>query len=166
MGIADSSRWANLNNPYAYRNDNLRQLGFQSYASYLKSPLWAEIRGRVLLRANGECERCRKPATQVHHRAYDPATLRGESIHALTAVCSHCHQKAEMGQKPQPVERGTEAYTRMERANRLLYSVRKHMKYRNRPEAIAAKKAKRAIRRVCQRWNEQDDEAALAWLNR
>lgn len=158
--MLDDRRWLNLNNPYGYRNDNLRALGFKSYHAYLKSDLWKGIRARVLDRAKGACERCRRPATQVHHRAYDPATLRGETIDALTAVCSRCHHKAEMQQKPQKVERGTDAYTRMERANTSLF----HQPAKKKRRAVlrTVKAAKQAV----ESWSDQDDEAALAWMAR
>ena len=74
------------NSPYAYRNDNLRALGFKSYAAYLRSPLWKAIRGRVIARDGGKCSRCFQKARrpQVHHRAYDPAMLRGDNLNALS----------------------------------------------------------------------------------
>ena len=87
----------NLQNPYQYRDDNLRVLGFRSYRQYLSSELWQSIRARAIQRAQGKCERCSRPTEhfQVHHRAYDPATLRGDSVDALTASCPSCHRKAE-----------------------------------------------------------------------
>jgi len=87
--------WVGLNNVYAYRDDNLKQLGYASYEAYLRSPLWKSIRQRVHARAQQKCERCQQPSQQVHHRAYDPATLRGDSIHALMALCERCHRTAE-----------------------------------------------------------------------
>jgi ribosomal protein L40E len=82
-------------NVYAYRADNLRQLGFASYGAYTRSRLWRSIRARVLAGAP-VCVRCQaRPATQVHHRAYDPATLRGDCLDALSAVCRRCHWAAE-----------------------------------------------------------------------
>jgi 5-methylcytosine-specific restriction endonuclease McrA len=88
-------RWFHLDDPYAYRNENLRHLGFASYAAYLQSPLWRDIRTRVLERDASVCGCCGKKATQVHHRAYDPQTLRGESLDSLSAVCARCHRKIE-----------------------------------------------------------------------
>ena len=85
------------NSPYAYRDDNLRGLGFKSYRAYLRSDLWMSIKVRVVERDSGKCSRCggtpKKP--QVHHRAYDPATLRGDLLDALNTVCARCHVKAE-----------------------------------------------------------------------
>ena len=86
----------NCNNPYAYRDQNLMRLGFRSYRDYLKSPLWASIRKRATQRARHRCERCSSTrCLQVHHRAYDMATLAGDNIDSLTVACRSCHCKAE-----------------------------------------------------------------------
>lgn len=83
------------NNPYAYRDENLRRLGFKSYRAYLASELWAAIRKRVIARDQC-CVKCHwRKKLQVHHRAYDPATLRGDNIDRLSTVCGRCHTKAE-----------------------------------------------------------------------
>lgn len=113
----DRNRWWNLNNPYAYRNDNLRRLGFKTYRSYLKSDLWASIRERVFERADRRCERCKrsKKRLQVHHRAYDPATLAGTSLDSLTVTCSHCHRVAE-----DPRNKFRKQHDRLHRANHIL----------------------------------------------
>ena len=92
---SNRSRWFNLNNPYAYRDDNLRALGFASYSAYLNSELWAAIRAKVL-ESQPICFKCaKKKATQVHHRCYDKATMRGENLNSLTALCGACHRRAE-----------------------------------------------------------------------
>lgn len=118
MAMLDDRRWLGLNNPYQYRNDNLRALGFRSYRSYLRSALWHDIRRRVLDRDKWQCRRCFLKASQVHHRAYDPATLRGDCIDALSAVCGRCHGKAEY-KKAKATEKniGQQAYQRLMRAN-------------------------------------------------
>jgi hypothetical protein len=128
-----------LNDPYVYRDDNLRALGFDSYDAYLRSPLWASIRIRVLERCGTRCEVCsKKMAAQVHHRAYDPATLRGDSIDALTATCFGCHIKAERRYKRGAGDTGQVGYQRHLTANTaILKGVRK-----------AAKRARKAIARA------------------
>lgn len=96
MGWKSNRVMWDRNSPYVYRNDNLRALGFNSYRAYLRSDLWLAIKRRVLDRDEHRCVRCRwRKKLQVHHRAYDPATLRGDSIDALTTVCNRCHYKAE-----------------------------------------------------------------------
>lgn len=95
MGWKSNRVMWDCNSPYAYRNENLRRLGFKSYRSYLKSALWATIRARVIDR-DKRCVRCQWPKDlQVHHRAYDPATLRGDDINSLSTVCERCHKGAE-----------------------------------------------------------------------
>jgi hypothetical protein len=108
----------------------LRALGFDSYDAYLRSPLWASIRMRVLERCETKCEVCRKKmAAQVHHRAYDPATLKGDSIHALTATCFGCHIKAERKYKRSSGDTGQVGYQRLATANlAVLKGVRKGAK--------------------------------------
>lgn len=90
-------RWFNVDNPYQYRDDNIRVLGFKSYGSYLRSALWKDIRQRALAREPvGICDKCKKqPPTQVHHRSYDPATMRGDSLDSLSRLCRRCHRRAE-----------------------------------------------------------------------
>jgi hypothetical protein len=113
----DRSRWWNLNNPYGYRDENLLRMGFSSYRAYLKSELWKDIRARVLARApDGLCEKCKRaPATQVHHRSYDPATLAGTTIDSLTKTCARCHTKAE-----RPDDRGQTRYDRYKNSSTFL----------------------------------------------
>lgn len=88
-------RWWDIGNVYRYRNDNLERMGFRSYRAYLKSELWKSIRARVLTE-KPICEACcKRKADQVHHRSYDPTTLKGESLNSLSSVCSGCHRKGE-----------------------------------------------------------------------
>lgn len=84
---------------YKSRNRMLRELGFESYAAYLASDLWARIRRKVMKYkgdGKGLCNKCGRPATQVHHSRYDRKTLLGESIKHLWPVCAECHQAAEV----------------------------------------------------------------------
>lgn len=63
------------------------------YRQYLQSPEWRAVRRRVMGRARGWCERCRKAkALQVHHLTY--ARLGHERLTDLQAVCQSCHQAA------------------------------------------------------------------------
>lgn len=114
--MRDNDRWWDLNNVYRYRNENLERMGFKTYRAYLQSDLWQAIRQQVLDRAQGMCERCNKrKAHQVHHRAYDPATLKGENLNALTAACFRCHHRAE-----RPEDRFQKANDRLHRANKTM----------------------------------------------
>ena len=73
----------------------LKAMGFRSYADYLHSDLWREIRARVLER-DPTCQVCeRARATEVHHRAYDRATMDGRTLEQLVAICRPCHDDVE-----------------------------------------------------------------------
>ena len=51
---------------------------------------WKWIRGVVLDRAGGKCERCKdRPAAHVHHKTYDRAG--NEAVGDLEALCLRCH---------------------------------------------------------------------------
>lgn len=81
-------------------DDDLRLLGFMSYADYLKSPLWAGIRQKVYEQKGRICLDCKSHrATQIHHRQYGLETLKGETLNYLVPVCRACHQ-AEHGLGP------------------------------------------------------------------
>jgi len=71
----------------------LLSMGFQSYQAYLWSPAWLEARRAVLKRANGRCEDCGLPASQVHHLVYTEANVRLESLQGLLALCRACHER-------------------------------------------------------------------------
>jgi RNase P subunit RPR2 len=61
------------------------------YQDYIQSPEWEKVRKRILKRARGKCEKCRKrPPLQVHHLTY--ARLGNERDEDLLAVCGPCHQ--------------------------------------------------------------------------
>lgn len=63
-----------------------------TYLEYLASPQWKKLRKRVLARDNGRCQSCGRRASEVHHGAYDRATMRGESTDRLHSLCGICHE--------------------------------------------------------------------------
>lgn len=92
---------------YEQRARLLPMLGFGTYSAYLASPLWEAIRSRVMARDRQRCRLCNDRAPQVHHSAYDLATLRGEDLSRLAAVCAGCHRSIEFdgeGKKRPPAE--------------------------------------------------------------
>lgn len=125
-----------MNDPYRYRDDNLRVLGFESYGAYLRSELWADIRARALAaNTTGKCVKCgRKLATQVHHRSYDPATLRGDILGSLSCLCGRCHLRAE-----RPQDMWQSPYDRFKSAGEFMLR-RKH------PREMFLKKARKGYR--------------------
>ena len=122
--MRQKNRWFNLNDPYQYRADNLRHIGFMSYRAYLHSDLWKVIRASVLT-AEPQCQKCYvKTATQVHHRSYDLATLRGDDLRSLSALCSRCHRRAE-----RPKDHGQTRYSRFKSAGEFMLQ-RRHPRER------------------------------------
>ncbi len=89
---------------YLKRDQTLRDMGYGSYAEYLASPLWRQIRAKVLGRAKGKCHICKTaPPTQVHHRSYHAYVLSGMALGRLNAVCRPCHELGEFGDHGQKV---------------------------------------------------------------
>ena len=86
-------------NAYQKRDAILREIGFSSYADYLRSPLWASIRKDVLERDHHLCRGCGHRAWQVHHREYSSGALDGSDISELEAICGPCHRKIEFRYK-------------------------------------------------------------------
>lgn len=82
---------------YAQRNEVLAGMGFVTYAAYLKSPLWGEIRQRVFATKGRRCWICRrrKVGRQVHHEYYTEANLTGEKLGGLRPTCRSCHLLVE-----------------------------------------------------------------------
>lgn len=65
----------------------------KEYEAYQKTPQWAALKEKVLLRAQGMCEGCRdKRATVMHHLTY--AHVFNELLFELVALCEDCHNKA------------------------------------------------------------------------
>lgn len=82
--------------PYWDRNALLKQLGYASYGEYLDSPLWKDIRRKVL-KEQPNCASCRRRAYVVHHMEYSKAVLLGEDTRPLKALCRVCHDQCEFG---------------------------------------------------------------------
>ena len=63
---------------------------YQTYAEYLRHPLFLAARQIAMQTTGGRCVRCGKPATEVHHKDYcrwgmfDPPSV-------LMPVCHACH---------------------------------------------------------------------------
>jgi hypothetical protein len=70
--------------------------------TYLRSTLWKKIRAWVFERDEHSCLVCRRrqgnpkwDEYDVHHRAYDLATLEGSDDSQLVTLCRRCHRKVE-----------------------------------------------------------------------
>lgn len=82
-------------NRYQHRNQILKEMGFDSYADYLKSDLWASLRKQAMKKYHGICQSCGDKATQVHHKHYSRRLLKGEHIIGLKPICKECHKTIE-----------------------------------------------------------------------
>lgn len=91
------NRRRNLN--YVQRNGWCSELGFKTYAAYLKSDLWKEIRAKVMVLYAGKCCQCDKTATQVHHNTYTKQNIFGTCLSGLFAICGPCHTDLEFTKK-------------------------------------------------------------------
>lgn len=138
-------RWWNLNNQYKVRDEILLQMGFKSYSAYLRSPLWASIRQQVFDQQGLLCLGClNRPATTVHHRAYDRATMEGKNIDSLTPACKSCHFKGE-----RPFRKQQNTLDRQEFANAMTHHQIKipTPKLTNFEKFVLGKKSKKAPKR-------------------
>jgi hypothetical protein len=79
---------------YRERNRIVRSMGYATYAAYLKSDLWAEIRGRILTKSN-VCFLCDGVANQVHHLRYTKKVMEGREDRRLVPICGRCHKRIE-----------------------------------------------------------------------
>lgn len=94
---------------YAARDKVLLELGFESYAEYLKSDLWKRVRAKVFACRGNRCWLCDQKATQVHHKSYTRRILLGKKFKGLMPICGKCHlliefdgkQKTSLGQANQ-----------------------------------------------------------------
>jgi len=77
--------------------DVLKSIGFNCYADYLGSLLWATVRRQAFERWGSKCRACGGQATQVHHADYSRGTLKGDTIEHLWPVCNKCHRASHDG---------------------------------------------------------------------
>ncbi len=80
---------------YRDRHCTLQSIGYPDYLSYLRGDLWAAIKRRVLKEVGDRCKSCHTEATEVHHRNYSEATLRGHTLDGLVPLCRACHLHVE-----------------------------------------------------------------------
>lgn len=114
---------------YEWRSKILAELGFASYAAYLKSDLWSGIRQAVLRRDRGQCGACRSThASQVHHRTYTKAALCGRSLSELVSLCRDCHRCIEF--------HADGSKTSIREANHRIFAIRRRVKLGLHPHAL------------------------------
>jgi 5-methylcytosine-specific restriction endonuclease McrA len=87
-----SAVWRDKQNELYQDYANRQILTDMSYAEYLQSDAWKELRAKVLKRASHICEGCgTAEAMQVHHLRY--AHIGHEFLWELVAVCLACHER-------------------------------------------------------------------------
>lgn len=79
---------------YISRNTVLREMGYRTYALYLKSPLWRRIR-KAQLKLHPDCSVCGRVANQVHHKTYSRRCLEGKLPRMLVSLCEPHHKACE-----------------------------------------------------------------------
>lgn len=85
--------------PYVDRNLTLSEMGFASYADYLASDLWQQIRRQVLMKYP-LCYICsQNTATVVHHMTYHKTVLDATRLSGLISLCRDCNHRIEFGAK-------------------------------------------------------------------
>lgn len=87
---------------YGARNEVLKDLGFEDYAMYLRSPLWAKVRTNVFEQRGRDCYCCGLMAIEVHHERYALEDLEGRCLDFLHPICDRCHrfiERDENGEK-------------------------------------------------------------------
>lgn len=80
---------------YIERNRNLRQLGYRSYAAYLRGASYRKIRERAFIENGNLCWCCGDDATEIHHTDYGLATLLGQRLDNLVPICHRHHKEIE-----------------------------------------------------------------------
>ncbi len=102
--------------PYIHRNKVLGEIGFGTYAEYLASPLWREIRAKRLLTQN-TCSCCTNTAIVLHHANYYRKLLLGDEKSVkrdLYPLCTSCHRKVEFdGQRKRSWGESSRLFGRM-----------------------------------------------------
>ncbi len=63
----------------------------EDYKKYLFSAWWRAKRQEKMVEQSRKCERCGKPAKEVHHKHY--RTVGAEKLEDLEALCSECHSE-------------------------------------------------------------------------
>jgi 5-methylcytosine-specific restriction endonuclease McrA len=80
----------------------LKNLGFEgdtqkvAYAKYQRSPLWKDIREKVLERDKYKCQVCKSISELcVHHREYTEEVMSGENLDKskIITLCKRCHNE-------------------------------------------------------------------------
>jgi hypothetical protein len=106
--------WSGMS--YQSRFVALRDIGFSSYAEYLASDLWQEIRQKVFKIKGRFCYLCGRPATELHHNRYHRRDLLGKRLKFINPICRKCHGEIEFREgKKSTVAEARKAFQRARR---------------------------------------------------
>ena len=64
---------------------------FDSYAEYLKHPVYRALRACALRRNAGRCSACGQPASEVHHINYPKPWGTFDVPSNMRPICHACH---------------------------------------------------------------------------
>jgi len=67
-----------------------REARKNDYNKYINSESWKRLKSSALERANGKCQFCGKPASEIHHKKY-PKVFSDDKLDNLVACCKKCH---------------------------------------------------------------------------
>ena len=73
------------------RNRKFKMTRIEYRNEYLKSEEWKKLRGDFLNTKDGMCEKCSKPASDVHHMEYKFLSTPSEQMRCLILLCRNCH---------------------------------------------------------------------------
>jgi hypothetical protein len=93
-----NKKYSRMNLGKKQRNFVLKAYGYENYATYLRSELWASIRAKVLKNARCVCG-CGQRANQVHHKVYSEANILGVTLDGLVAINRGCHYEIEFSEE-------------------------------------------------------------------
>ena len=75
------------------RELKLRELGYDSYNDYLRSPAWRDVKRRYREAYPMICM-CGSTKVEIHHKTYD--RVGKEDLDDLVALCRDCHEQAHL----------------------------------------------------------------------
>ena len=64
----------------------------EKYDEYMNSDVWQKVRQRAFDHYGSQCNRCDRPAQQVHHKSYS-RFYGNELMEDLEVLCVPCHKK-------------------------------------------------------------------------
>lgn len=76
------------------RETRLRELGYDTYAAYLKSAAWRDVRRRYRESDLPQICMCGASKVQLHHTTYD--RVGRELLEDLIPLCAPCHEQAHV----------------------------------------------------------------------